>query len=240
MTNETQVSGVAAVEAILADAQRFENETRKDTRYTDEYKAKAISMAWDMAKQEAKALAERLVSDAAQVVETATAQFNTLAAEHANSIPTDRLAVSHVESQTIAQTAGSYAEIEAKVTQAIARKDVARLQSLRDIALPLLVKRASDNPLAPLHNDRGSLMNLGRTIDSALADMEPEPLKDARRNWQAAQQAHYDTVDKLRTINDRARYRTGGLGPLGRNEMFVADYSNVRIKYNQSAQPWPN
>jgi hypothetical protein len=81
-------------------------------------------------------------------------------------------------------------------------------------------------------------MNLGRTIDSALADMEPEPLKDARRNWQAAQQAHYNIVDGLNTINFRASMRTGGPGPLAAHAgVFVADYSNVRIK--KSEQPWP-
>ena len=236
MTQE--ISNVALVEQVLADAAKFEQEMRADDRYTDKFKGEAIQQRYAEAKATAKALAERFVAEAAQVVLEAETQFNAAAVEYTSTIDNQRQSVTHTEAQVLAATVGSYSQVEAKVLQAIQRRDVAMLNSMKDVAIPLLVQRASQSDLSPLHNDRGALLTLGRTIDEALTEMEPASLKTARKALQAAQQAHHNVTDGLASINFRHSLRTGGAGPLAAHAgVFVADYGNVRIK--KSEQPWP-
>lgn len=239
MTQE--ISNVALVEQVLADAAKFEQEMRADSRFTDQYKGQAIQERYAEAKATAKALAERFVAEAAQVVLEAEAQYNAAAVEYAGTIDNQRQSVTHTEAQVLASTAGTYSQVEAKVLQAIQRRDVAMLNSMKDVAIPLLVQRAGQSDLSPLHGDRGALLTLGRTIDEALAELEPASLKNARKALQAAQQAHHNVTDGLATINFRHAMRTGGAGPLAAHAgVFVPDHSGVKIKFNQSAQPWPN
>ena len=230
---------VEQVSQILSDAESFDQQMRQDSRFSPEYKAEAIQQRYAESKEQARALAQRLIAESTTALQAAEEQFNGVEAEYANSIDNNRLGVAHVESQTLAATVQSFREIEAKVTQAIARKDVARLQSLRDIALPLIVQRAGDNPLLPLYAERGALVQLGETVIEALAELEPEGLKTARQKAQQAKAVHDSVVDSLKTIDYRHSMRHGGSGLLNvAPSFFVADYSNVKIK-TKSLQAWP-
>lgn len=238
MTNE--ISGVELVAQVLDEAAQFERDMRRDDRFTDKFKQESIQQKHTEAKETARALAERFIADAAQAVTQAEAQYNAAAVEYFGTIDNQRQAVTHTEATVLGQTAKSFAEIENKALTAIQRRDVAMLNSLKDIALPLAIQKAGQSEFSPMHGDRGAMLTLTNTITEALLEMEPDSLKNARRNLQAAQQAHYNLVDGLASVNHRRAMLSGGPGPLAATVgVFQPDLSNVRIKYNQSKQVFP-
>lgn len=195
------------IESMVTVVETEVNRINSDAQYSDVGKADIARQLWQVAASEIASSLDNAEVTAAQRLQSADNAYTSALRDFHDSLDSTKQLVAQGRAQAL--TGASLERITSAIEQSIRIGDTAMLQAVQDILLPALEHGIRDAN-SGYFGRAGDVAQLVERVQSAIADSEPQRLKDARQRLQVAQ-AEMQSARTLRNrINERYSSRFGG------------------------------